>query len=104
MSGVLSLGVKAGSLIKFTPPQGSTDIPLLRVITVLDNGLRVKFEFDGQRYIVSDAERIELRPELFVSCGISPWNNWPLPSKSKLAFEAPTSLLINRLDTAKIAA
>lgn len=85
----LSLGVQAGSNIKV----GQW---MLHVDEVLDNGLRVKVDVGGKKFFVSDDERVEVLKDVFVFCGVSAGMGWNMPYKSKLAFEAPTDILIHR--------
>jgi hypothetical protein len=89
--GVLSLGVQAGSHIAIT-----TCPDMLVVTDIIDNGLQGKFELGSQTFVVSDEERVEVWPEVFVFCGISKGMDWHLKNKSKLAFEAPLDIRINR--------
>jgi hypothetical protein len=86
----LSLGVQAGSQIKI-------GLHILRVIEVLDDGKLVKIEVGDRRYMISDEERTEIATNVFVFCGISEGMGWDVPLKSKLAFEAPREIKIDRL-------
>lgn len=87
----LSLGVQAGSRIK-------VGLAVVKVIEILNNGLEVVLEAGGNRFVVNDEEKKEILPSVFVFCGISAWMYWDQPYKSKLAFDAPRSIAINRIN------
>lgn len=89
--GALSLGVQAGSNIKIGQY-------LLHVDEILDNGLRVRLSVGGRSFLVADDERTEVLPAVFIFCGVSADKGWNMPHKSKLAIEAPTDILIDRLE------
>jgi hypothetical protein len=87
----LSIGVKKGRKIKFLLPS-----KVERTLVVLDvlSSKRVLVEFGGRQLVVTDEERHELMPGVFVSCGMireSP------PRESRLAFEAPREIRIERV-------
>jgi hypothetical protein len=88
--GALSLGVQAGSKIKI----GKS---VLSVLQVLNTGLQVRVFVRGRFYTISDDERVEVLPNVFIFCGVSAGRGWNMPNKSKLAIEAPTDILIDRL-------
>lgn len=82
---------------------------LLRVSEVSENGLEIKLEVGGRKFIVSDKERVLIAPQVFVSCGVRDgatvkWKDQfgmdSLP-QSRLAFEAPLSIKINRVKKQK---
>jgi sRNA-binding carbon storage regulator CsrA len=97
----LALGVRRGSKIKVG------DI-MLRVVSVEDGGKELKIEVGKTEFIISDEERTEILPDVFVSCGVydNVITNWDMPegyseTHSRLTFEAPTSIPIHRIKPPK---
>lgn len=84
----LSLGIQSGSQIQI----GDS---IMRVIEVARDGKLVHIEVTGKRFSVSDEERTEILDDVFVQVGIP--TNWNTPLRSRLAFEAPRCITINRL-------
>lgn len=85
----LSLGVRARCQI-----QVGED--LLRVIQVLSDGTKVLIEvMGGTRHLITEEERKEILPDVFVFCG-GPIKDDML-RYSTLAFEAPRDVKITRL-------
>lgn len=84
----LSLGVSVGSEITIGP------VNRLKVLDII-GGTQVKIEVGGNQFLIDDQERQEVLPEVFVSCGLS------APTRgthtSRLAFEAPRSIKIDRV-------
>jgi hypothetical protein len=88
-NGVLSLGVQKDSRISIGPY-------VMRVIEVLGDGRLVSIEVADQRFMISEEERTEVLPEVFVFCGVP--NTWNSSFRSRLAFEAPIAIRINRIE------
>jgi hypothetical protein len=84
----LSLEVLAGSEIKI----GKS---VLRVLEVI-HGTVVNVMVGDRKFVITEEERTEVLPEVFVSCGVKP--GWNKDERSRLAFEAPIDIRINRLD------
>ena len=84
----LSIGISENSRIRV----GSK---VLRVAQIQDNR-HIHIIYDGQRHLITDEERTEVEKGVFISCGIksdrATSNNF-----SRLAFEAPREVLIQRL-------
>lgn len=86
----LSIGVQRGSKIKVGQ----------RLLTVLDLEpmVHVLVDVDGHRHAVTDKQRTEIMPGVFLSLGLNPGRKpppWAAPS-ARLAFEAPRSIEITR--------
>lgn len=59
---------------------------------------QVKVTFDGREILVTDLERAKLMDDVFVSCGLSMQKfGGPAAQYSRLAFEAPRAVRIERL-------
>lgn len=84
----LSIGVKIGSKLTI----GKSN---MRILDVVD-GTTISLEVDGQRFIVSENERTEILPEVFVSSGLERTNVVGVKS-GRLAFEAPRHIIIRRV-------
>lgn len=108
----LSIGVKKGSKINIGGQRvGGTNIvengrpkligydldggEILEVLEVDRETIWVSFR--GEEYEVTSMERVKLAEGVFVSCG--PWNGKGMESYSRLAFEAPRSIRIERIAT-----
>lgn len=83
----LSLGVQKGSMIKI----GSKELEVLDI----DYGQAVCVRYNGKVHFVTDKQRTELGPNIYVSYGLS--RNHMVPS-ARLAFEAPREVGILRLN------
>jgi hypothetical protein len=55
----------------------------------------VQVLFQGKQHLISDEERVEVYPQVFVSCGLS--DERKHDHTSRLAFEAPRSIEIYRV-------
>jgi len=84
----LSIGIKRGSKILLA---GTHLLEVQEVVAF--NKVRIKF--NDRVILVTDLERVELLPDAFVSCGVSMGD--PLTTESRLAFEAPRSIRIERI-------
>lgn len=83
----LSIGVGKGSRIKV----GDS---MLRVVEIVP-GVAISVQLDGNKtFMITDSERTEIMPGVFVQIGLNPKN---VDSGSRLAFEAPRSITINRV-------
>lgn len=87
----LSLGVSKGSEIVVGLSDREETIQVLDV----ECGTRVAIKVMGKRLEIDDQERVEVLPEVFVSCGLS--NPHRGSRTSRLAFEAPRRIKINRV-------
>jgi AICAR transformylase/IMP cyclohydrolase PurH len=93
----LSIGVYRGMKIKV----GSE---MIRVADVQEDGRKVVLDVGTRQYTISENERVEIMPEVFVFCGvydgiITKWttDEGDTVVHSRLAFEAPRSIRINRM-------
>jgi len=86
----LSLGVRAGSQIEIGDD-------MLTVSGVTRDGLTVRVNVRGREYQINDEEKTEVLPGVYVFCGVSAHMNWDLPFRSKLAFDAPRVIQIDRV-------
>lgn len=84
----LSLGVKNGSQIKV----GTTT---LRVIEVSNSGKSILIEVANRRFLINDQDRTEILPDVFAFCGVT--GDWAGERRSKIAFDAPRSIRIDRV-------
>lgn len=90
----LSIGVKAGSKIKF----GHS---LLTVLSV-DDGKRIEIEVQGAHpsdrryYMITEEQRTEIAQDVYVFCGADS-KRWSEKEFSRIAFEAPRAIRINRV-------
>lgn len=84
----LSIGVSKGSKIQ-------VGANLLRVLEVQDSR-HVSIQYGEQRHLITDAERTEVEPGVFLSCGIRQ-DKETTSNSSRIAFEAPRSVIINRV-------
>jgi hypothetical protein len=84
----LSLGVKNGSQIKV----GTTT---LRVRKVSNNGKSILIQVVNRRFLVNDQDRTEILPDIFVFCGVT--GDRAGERRSRIAFEAPRSIRIDRV-------
>jgi len=83
-------GNKGPRLVGYTLSGGDV-LEVLEVVTT--NAIRVKYK--EENFVVTDQERTKLDEEVFVSCGL--WNGKGDPEYSRLAFEAPKSIRIERV-------
>lgn len=84
----LSLGVSIGSEITLGPDN------VLKVLDIV-GGTQVKVQINGGKvFDIDDSERQEVLPDVFVSCGLSTTSRGA--KTSRLAFEAPLSVKIDR--------
>jgi hypothetical protein len=87
----LSIGVSQGTKIIVDKYELLVeDVPKATHVQVL---------FRDKRYIVTDEERIEIYPNVFLSCGLS--DERKHDHNSRLAFEAPRSIFIERVGRKK---
>jgi hypothetical protein len=84
----LSLGVKAGSQVR-------VGTSMLRVLKILAGGKSISIEVDDRYYLIGNQEKTEILPLVFVFCGIV--GDWNSPLKSRLAFDAPRAVEIERI-------
>lgn len=82
----LSLGVHEGSKIKVG------DV-LVSVQTIV-NGNEVEILYGDQQHLITDSERTEVAPNIFISCGV---RDNRFPNHSRLAFEAARNVPITRI-------
>lgn len=83
----LSIGVSQGTKIMVDDHELLVeDVPKATLVQVL---------FQGKKYLVSDEERIEIYPSVYMSCGLS--DERKHDHNSRLAFEAPRSIEIYRV-------
>lgn len=89
----LSLGVTLGSRIKI----GASIISILDVI----DGRTISLLAEGKKHTITESERVEILPEVFVSCGVGN-REWSENRSrfSRLAIEAPHRIRISRLQDA----
>ncbi len=85
----LSIGVVAGNRIKV----GQSILKVKRVIAPNEVSLSLD---GGDEFIVTDAEVIEVMPEVKVFCGVGSDYESRVPNCSRLAFEAPRSIIIRK--------
>lgn len=87
----LSIGVKAGSRIKF----GQRVLEVLHV----EDGRRIQVKVTGEdenrQYLITEEQRTLIGPETYVFCGVG--KDWHDPAFSRIAFEAPRAIKINRV-------
>lgn len=83
----LSLGIHEGSKIQV----GSHVVTVTEIVR--DNLMTV--EAGGLKHMVTDTERTEILPSVFVFCGSS---HGQAATNARLAFEAPRSININRIE------
>lgn len=83
----LSLGVKKGGVIKIG------GVPL-QVVSI-DHQKSITVRINGREYVVSDKERVEILPTVFVFVGT--WSVLNQSSQGRLAFEAPRAVRIERV-------
>jgi hypothetical protein len=93
----LSIGVHRGMRIK-------VGAEMLRVTDVQQEGREVRLEIGDRQYTISDKQRTEIAPSVFVFCGVYDGiiTNWTTDEgdkvlHSRLAFEAPRAIRINRM-------
>lgn len=84
----LSLGISVGSKIR-------VGTSVVEVVSVMGTA-RVLIKVEGKEFMITDCERTEILPNVFVSCGRNDDKQF-LASFSRLAFEAPRSIEINRM-------
>lgn len=84
----LSLGVTDGSKIRV-----GTEI--LEVVTIVGTA-HIQVRVAGKNFLITDCERTEVLPGVFVSCGRNDDKQFAA-SFSRLAFEAPRSIEIKRI-------
>lgn len=84
----LSLGVHKGSKVRV----GSKNLEVLDIVY----GETVSVRFDGHVHQVTDKQRTEIMPNVYVSYGLSR-KETTLPT-ARLAFEAPREIAILRLN------
>lgn len=87
----LSLGVTKGSKVEIA----LADRVVLVKVTNIDSATQLTLEVEGTAVTIDDKERVEILPQVFVSCGLS------RPARgnrsTRLAFEAPLEIKINRV-------
>lgn len=83
----LSLGVKKGLRIKV----GSAMVAIQKV----ENHNLITVDVDGKEYVITDQERVEVLPSVFLSCGQKDLRG--TATYSRLLFEAPRTIRIERL-------
>lgn len=92
----LSLGVSGGSKIDISLADQVVTIKVDRIHSASHLTLIVK----GRKVEIDDKERVEILPEVFVSCGLSQ------PTRgnrsTRIAFEAPIEIGINRVKKASV--
>lgn len=84
----LSLGVRAGSKIRVADT-------LLEVLEVKSED-SIRIRINNQEFHVTDMERQQIMPHVYVSCGSKKGSC--LPEHGRLAIEAPRSIPIIRTD------
>jgi hypothetical protein len=84
----LSIGVTAGSQIRV----GDEIVKVLEVL----RGKAIRVEVDGKQHVITDQQRTEVLPDVFLTYG-APGPNLKEFKGSRLAFEAPKDLKITRL-------
>lgn len=84
----LSLGVKTGSQMRI----GSS---ILRVLEIKNYGRLISIEVGNRRFLIDDEKKTEILPAVFVFCGVT--SDWCFERKSKIAFDAPRSIQIDRV-------
>lgn len=89
----LSLAVAAGSRIQV----GESILTVLRTA----RGRHIQIDVDGKEFYLTDQERVKILPEVFVSYG-SPYAELSEFQGLRIAFEAPRSIKITRLDRATV--
>ena len=83
----LSLGITKGSKIQVG---GS----IIEVVDV-SNGTHVQVVIGQQKFLITDCERTEVLPNVFLSCGVSEEKSFG--SFSRIAIEAPKEVKIRRI-------
>jgi hypothetical protein len=86
----LSIGIKKNSRVLV----GGSHLLVVKEIIA---PTQVRVEFDERSILVTDLERAKLMDDVFVSCGLLPPNS--TNHYSRLAFEAPREIRIERLTT-----
>ena len=94
----LALGIKANNRIMIGDQ-------ILRVINVSTDGRTIVIEILGKTHTITDAERVEVMPNVFVSCGVYDGVVTEYPDRngvmrgpySRLTFEAPRAVRISRM-------
>jgi hypothetical protein len=81
----LSIGVSAGSKIKVGKSMVAVQEANRRMVTLKVDG--------GPTQIITEAERTEILPQVYVFIGVGPDSGM----NSRLAFEAPRSIQIDRV-------
>lgn len=81
--------------------QGTKIVVDKDILTVEDipKATHVVVNYKGRQYVVTDEERIEIHPNVFVSCGLS--DERKHDHNSRLAFEAPRAIFIERVGRRK---
>lgn len=87
----LSIGVSAGSRIKV----GGKTVHVRKILTPV---LLVLTVDDGDEILVSDKERVKIMPDVFVFAGVGSPKGDGQGVGNRLAFEAPRSIAIHRLE------
>jgi hypothetical protein len=87
MKMALSLGVSIGSKVQIGDK--------LLVITDILNGNHISLTYGGKTFLITESERTEIDPTVFVSCGSRDSNRHE--KYTRLAFEAPREIQITRL-------
>lgn len=87
----LSLGVTKGSKVEITL---ADRVEVIQVKSI-DSATQLMLVVEGKAVAINDKERVEILPQVFVSCGLS------RPARgnrsTRLAFEAPLEIKINRV-------
>lgn len=87
----LSLGVKRGSKIRFSQKQ------ILEVLEV-KSAEEMVIDVDGTRFTITDKERTEVLPTVYVFCGrVTKGQAAQQQKYARIAIEAPRSIDIDRV-------
>jgi hypothetical protein len=78
----LSIGIAEGSKIQ-------VGTSMLEVNQIFDSR-HIAIKYGRQQHLITDAERTEVEPNVFISCGIRQ-DRASSNSSSRLAFEAPAA-------------
>lgn len=86
----LSMGVSVGS--KIIIGNGVADERMMRILDTTNGIVNLQMD-DGKKFIITDFERTEILPNVFVSLGMKKGET----SNTRLAFEAPREIQITRV-------
>lgn len=87
----LSLGISNGAEIEIT---NGSKVTML-VVNSINGSSKVQIDVGGEVFNITDLERVEILPEVFVSLGKGPSARGY--RSARLAFEAPLAIKINRV-------